>query len=103
MRVCVEGLFSMHDQHKYAGKKHEGLSPSTHNVDQPIVDTHKYGLIDFDGDHLSLMDESGNPKEDVKTPGDDYSPDPTLGERIVAAFDDLDDGLFISRDCSHHR
>ncbi|KAF7509431.1 hypothetical protein GJ744_007994 [Endocarpon pusillum] len=51
----------------FTGKKYEELSPSTHNMEVPKVTRKEYPLLDISADnYLSLMDEGGNPKEDVK-------------------------------------
>ncbi|PLN84479.1 eukaryotic translation initiation factor eIF-5A [Aspergillus taichungensis] len=65
----------------FTGKKYEDLSPSTHNMDVPNVARKEYQLLDItDDDFLSLMDEAGNTKDDVKLPEDD------VGERIAKMF-----------------
>ncbi|PYI04965.1 translation initiation factor eIF-5A [Aspergillus sclerotiicarbonarius CBS 121057] len=65
----------------FTGKKLEDLSPSTHNMDVPNVYRKEYQLLDVtDDDFLSLMDESGSTKDDVKLPDGD------VGERIVRMF-----------------
>ncbi|EFZ04031.1 hypothetical protein MHUMG1_01578 [Metarhizium humberi] len=55
----------------FTGKKYEDLSPSTHNMDVPVVNRKEYQLVDISDDgYLSLMDDSGNLKNDVKKPDD---------------------------------
>merc|ERR1712029_1126121 len=52
----------------FTGKKLEDLSPSTHNMDVPNVSRREYQLINVEDDFLSLMDDSGDTREDVKMP-----------------------------------
>ncbi|KAK5073325.1 translation initiation factor eIF5A [Exophiala xenobiotica] len=60
----------------FTGKKLEELSPSTHNMDVPNVTRREYQLINVEDDFLSLMDDSGETREDVKLPDGD------VGDRI---------------------
>lgn len=65
----------------FTGKKLEDLSPSTHNMDVPNVFRKEFQLLDVtDDDFLSLMDESGTTKDDVK------KPDGEIGDRIDKLF-----------------
>ncbi|KAL5359700.1 translation protein SH3-like domain-containing protein [Aspergillus floccosus] len=65
----------------FTGKKLEDLSPSTHNMDVPNVYRKEYQLLDItDDDFLSLMDDNGNTKDDVKVP------DNEVGEKIIRMF-----------------
>jgi len=65
----------------FTGKKLEDLSPSTHNMDVPNVTRQEYQLLDISEDgFLSLMDDSGNPKDDVKLPDDE------VGDKIKKLF-----------------
>ncbi|KUL88472.1 hypothetical protein ZTR_05369 [Talaromyces verruculosus] len=65
----------------FTGKKLEDLSPSTHNMDVPNVTRKEYQLLDVTDDgFLSLMDEAGNTKDDVK------KPDGEIGDRIDKLF-----------------
>ncbi|THC99393.1 hypothetical protein EYZ11_001117 [Aspergillus tanneri] len=65
----------------FTGKKLEDLSPSTHNMDVPNVTRKEYQLLDItDDDFLSLMDENGNTKDDVKVP------DGETGEKIIRMY-----------------
>ncbi|MEU5231696.1 translation initiation factor IF-5A [Streptomyces anulatus] len=66
----------------FTGKKYEDMSPSTHNMEVPNVKRAEFQLSGIDGGLLSLMDASGNTKDDVKLPAGD------LGESIQAQFDE---------------
>jgi len=65
----------------FTGKKLEDLSPSTHNMDVPNVRRQEYQLVDVSDDgFLSLMDDNGETKDDVKMP------DGEAGEKIQKLF-----------------
>src|SRR3954452_22532452 len=52
----------------FTGKKLEDLSPSTHNMDVPVVTRTEYSLIDIDDGFLNLMSQDGTTKDDIKLP-----------------------------------
>jgi len=67
----------------FTGKKLEDLSPSTHNMEVPNVIRKEYQLLDISEDgFLSLMDDAGNTKDDVKLP------DGEVGDKITKLFTD---------------
>jgi translation initiation factor 5A len=73
----------------FTGKKLEDLSPSTHNMDVPNVTRREYQLLDVTDDgFLSLMDESGATKDDVKLPEGE------IGDKITKMFNEE------GKDCS---
>lgn len=66
----------------FTGKKNEDICPSTHNMDVPVVKRTDYQMVSIDDDgFLSLMDESGNVREDLKVPEGE------LGSNIRDAYD----------------
>ena len=68
----------------FTGKKYEDIIPSTHTAHVPTVVRKEYSLVDITPEtYLSLMDDDGNCREDVKLP--DF-PD-NFGREIQAAFD----------------
>ncbi|KAH3686276.1 hypothetical protein WICPIJ_002773 [Wickerhamomyces pijperi] len=71
----------------FTSKKLEDLSPSTHNMEVPFVKRTEYQLLDIDDGFLSLMDNEGETKDDVK------APEGELGDNIQTAFDDGKDLL----------
>lgn len=53
----------------FTGKKYEEMTPSSHNCDVPNIARMEYTLIDIDEhDFVSLMDDSGNTRDDLKLP-----------------------------------
>ena len=53
----------------FTGKKLEDIVPSTHGTTVPNVFRNEYSLLDIsDEDYLSLMDEAGETREDLKMP-----------------------------------
>ncbi|CCD25811.2 translation elongation factor eIF-5A NDAI_0G00350 [Naumovozyma dairenensis CBS 421] len=66
----------------FTSKKLEDLSPSTHNMECPVVKRTEYQLLDIDDGYLSLMTMDGETKDDVKMPEGE------LGETMRAAFDE---------------
>merc|ERR1739847_111570 len=55
----------------FTGKKLEDICPSTHNMDVPNVKRKDYQLIGLDDDFLSLMDDGGDARDDLKCPDGD--------------------------------
>ena len=66
----------------FTGKKLEDLSPSTHNMEVPVVNRNEYQLLDIDDGFLSLMTMDGETKDDVK------APEGELGDSLQTAFDE---------------
>jgi translation initiation factor 5A len=64
----------------FTGKKMEELSPSTHNMDVPNVRKNEYVLLDVDEGFLSLMNDDGSTKDDVKVP------DNAMGKQLEEDF-----------------
>ncbi|CAL1531171.1 unnamed protein product [Lymnaea stagnalis] len=53
----------------FTGKKYEDICPSTHNMSVPVVIRKDYECINKDDDgFLSLMDDNGETREDLKCP-----------------------------------
>lgn len=68
----------------FTGKKYEDIIPSTHTAHVPVVVRKEYTLLDIAADgFVSLMDEEGNTREDVRLP--DY-PD-NFAREITALFE----------------
>ncbi|KAL2671143.1 translation initiation factor eIF5A [[Neocosmospora] mangrovei] len=65
----------------FTGKKYEDLCPSTHNMDVPNVTRREFQLLDISDDgFLSLMNDDGDTKDDVKMP------DGEIGDKINKLF-----------------
>jgi len=68
----------------FTGKKYEDIIPSTHTAHVPNVVRKEFALVDISSDgFVSLMDDEGNVREDVKLP--DY-PD-NFAREIQQAFE----------------
>merc|ERR1712150_414645 len=65
----------------FTGKKLEDICPSTHNMLVPNVKRQDYQLIGLDDDFLSLMDDNGDTRDDLKCPDDE------VGNEIREAID----------------
>lgn len=65
----------------FTGKKLEELCPSTHNMDVPNVTRREFQLLDISDDgFLSLMNDDGDLKDDVRMP------DGEVGDKIIRFF-----------------
>jgi len=79
----------------FTGKKMEMLESSTHNCEVPNVSRAEYTLLDISEDgFVSLMDDDGETKEDLKLPSgtDDLN---KLQEELKKAFDDGKDMIIV--------
>lgn len=59
----------------FTGKKYEDICPSTHNMNVPNVIRKDYQLLDIQDGFLSLLDNNGDTKDDLKVPDDDVGAD----------------------------
>merc|ERR1712215_661881 len=66
----------------FTGKKLEDICPSTHNMEVPNVKRKDYQLIGLEDGFLSLMDDGGETREDLKLPNDD------VGKEVTQKFTD---------------
>lgn len=68
----------------FNGKKYEDIIPSTHNAHVPFVKRGEYTIVDITSEgFLSLMDDAGGMREDIKLP---EWPD-NMARDLQAAFD----------------
>ena len=66
----------------FTGNKHEEIHPTGHNIDIPNIARVEYTLMDItDEKFVSLMDEGGDIREDLKLTEDDE------GRKIQEMFD----------------
>jgi translation initiation factor 5A len=72
----------------FTGKKMEELTPSSHNLEVPIVAREDYTLVDLnDEGFLGLMDDSGNVREDLQLPAG-HADAEELAKQIQDAWDE---------------
>ena len=70
----------------FNNKKYEDCCPTSHNMNVPNVSRVEYSLMDITEEgYLSLMDENGNVKEDLKLP---IEMEPELCEKIQKMFNE---------------
>ncbi|KAJ1898910.1 hypothetical protein LPJ81_004244 [Coemansia sp. IMI 209127] len=57
----------------FTGRKYEDMSPSTHNMEVPVITSNDYQLLYIDDDYLVLqtLDEAADVREDIKVPEGD--------------------------------
>ena len=73
----------------FTNKKYEDIVPTSHSTTVPFVTRADYQLLDIGEDgELSLMEDSGDTKDDVNLP-----PDETLAQEIKDAFEEGTDVL----------
>lgn len=65
----------------FTAKKYEDICPSTHNMNVPNVKRTDFQLVNIEDGYLSIMDDDGNTREDLKIPDND------IGEEIQKKFD----------------
>lgn len=70
----------------FTGRKLEDMCPSSHNCDVPNIARNEYQLLDITEDgFVSLMDASGNTKDDLSLPKGTEELD-KVAEDLKAAF-----------------
>merc|ERR1719410_2751340 len=64
----------------FTGKKMEDICPSTHNMNVPNVSRKDYQFVDIEGEFVSMMDDAGDTRDDLKCPED------SVGDEIKKAI-----------------
>nr|XP_057912556.1 eukaryotic translation initiation factor 5A-2 isoform X2 [Doryrhamphus excisus] len=65
----------------FTGRKYEDICPSTHNMDVPNVARKDYQALDLSDGFLSMMDDGGDTREDLRIPDND------IGKEIEKKLD----------------
>lgn len=56
----------------FSGNKYEEIHPTGHNIDVPNISRKEFTLLDIDGEgYISMMDEAGEVRQDLKMQEDD--------------------------------
>lgn len=56
----------------FTANKYEEIHPTSHNIDVPVITREDWTLVDISRDgYASLMNDSGDTKEDLKVPDDE--------------------------------
>lgn len=69
----------------FTQKKYEDICPSTHNMDVPYVNRKDYQLIYIEDGFLTLMDDNGEQRSDLKIP------EGSLGKDLTKKFENGED------------
>ncbi|XP_038076584.1 eukaryotic translation initiation factor 5A-1-like isoform X2 [Patiria miniata] len=80
----------------FTGKKYEDICPSTHNMNVPNVKRTDYQIVDIEEGFLSLMDDGGEIRADIKVP------DNEIGKEIQTRFDNSEQFMVtVLKACAH--
>uniref|UniRef100_A0A3B3U095 Eukaryotic translation initiation factor 5A n=1 Tax=Poecilia latipinna TaxID=48699 RepID=A0A3B3U095_9TELE len=71
----------------FTAKKYEDICPSTHNMDVPNVIRKDYQVLDIVDGFLTLMEDNGETREDLRLPDGD------MGKEIVKKLESGDQFL----------
>ena len=66
----------------FTNKKYMDISPTSHNMVAPFVHNNNFTLTDIQDGFVSLMDDNGEIREDLKLP------DGELGEKLTKELED---------------
>ena len=73
----------------FTGKRMEMTSPSTHNVQIPIIERHDYPFIGIENGYVSILLDNSKVRDDIKLPSDE------LGEKLLSLYEE-DNEVIIS-------
>ncbi|OMJ68015.1 hypothetical protein SteCoe_34665 [Stentor coeruleus] len=66
----------------FTANKYEEIHPTSHNIDVPVITREDWTLVDISRDgYASLMNDSGETKEDLKVPDDE------IGQKMQSLLD----------------
>jgi len=65
----------------FTHKKYSGASPTSHNMQAPVVTTSAWSVLGVEDGYLSLINDDGAMKDDMKFPSGE------LGDKLQSALD----------------
>lgn len=85
----------------FTGKKYDENCPTSHNMDEPVVNRVQYTIVSWDDNHLCLLDAAGSTRDDLQWPvGRD---DKQLDEWIKALGEGLSPTVYVLSACGEEK
>ncbi|XP_053993538.1 eukaryotic translation initiation factor 5A-1-like [Hylaeus volcanicus] len=71
----------------FTGKKYEDMCPTSHNMEIPLVKRAEYQLINIDDGFVTLLNEGGETKDDLRLPTDSEGNHDEVAKKISELFE----------------